>query len=91
MHRSLLAIAVLTCLLLVGTACLLDDSDEEFMAYCTDRYGLDESTRDCQCYWEEMRQDDISPGDIVRLFRNDNDVDLRAGLSARRANERCFR
>ncbi len=90
MRKTLLA-AILICSLLIGAACLLSDSEEEFLAYCTDRYGMDESNSDCECYWEEMREDGISPGDIVRQFRGDQDVDLRAGPASHRANDRCFR
>ena len=86
---ALLAVAII--LTAVATACLFDDSEEEFLAYCTDRYGMDQSNSDCQCYWEEMRDDDIAPQDIVGLFRGDDGVDLRAGPSRQRAADRCFR
>ena len=90
MRKSLLATAALTCLLLVGAACLFHDTEEEFMAFCTDRYGWDHSNSDCQCYWDEMNDDEIKPRDIVGLIRNDDGVDLRARLSSQRANDRCF-
>ena len=86
---ALLVIAII--LAAAATACLFDDSEEEFLAYCTDRYGLDYSNSDCQCYWEEMRGDDIAPQDIVGLFRNDDGVDLRAAPARQRASDRCFR
>ena len=87
----MLAAALLLTVILLAPACrFVDDSETEFMAYCTDRYGWDHATRDCQCYWQEMRDDDIAPGDIIGLIQNDNGVDLRAGLSARRATDRCF-
>ena len=86
---ALLVIAII--LTAAATACLFDDSEDEFLAYCTDRYGLDYSNSDCQCYWDEMRDDDIAPQDIVGLFRGDDGVDLRAGLSQQRASDRCFR
>ena len=89
--RKVLTIAALTCLLVVGVACVLDDSEEEFLAYCTDRYGMDQSNSDCECYWEEMREDGISAGDIVGRFRGNNDIDLRTGLASQRATDRCFR
>ena len=91
MRKAAVALAVLSSLLVLGAACLLDDKEEEFLAYCTDRYGMDRSHNDCECYWEEMREDGIAPGDIVGMFRNDDGIDLRAGLAARRANDRCFR
>ena len=86
---ALLVIAII--LTVAATACLFDDSEDEFLAYCTDRNGWDYSNGDCQCYWDEMRDDDIAPQDIVGLIRNDEGVDLRAGLSDRRASDRCFR
>ena len=86
---ALLVIAIV--LTAVATACLFDDSEEEFLAYCTDRNGWDYSNSDCACYWEEMRDDDIAPQDIVGLIRGDEGVDLRASLSERRASDRCFR
>lgn len=86
---ALLVIAIV--LTAAATACLFDDSEEEFLAYCTDRHGLDYSNSDCECYWEEMRDDDIAPKDIVGLIRGDDGVDLRAGPSRQRAVDRCFR
>ena len=87
---ALLAVAIILTAV-AATACLFDDSEEEFLAYCTDRHGLDYSNSDCTCYWEEMRDDDIAPQDIVGLFRGDDGVDLRAGPSRQRAADRCFR
>ena len=89
--RKALPVVALIVLMVFGAACLFDDSEEEFMAYCTDRYGWDRSNSDCDCYWDEMRDDDIAPGDIVGLVREDEGVDLRAGLSQQRASDRCFR
>lgn len=87
----LLAAALATAVILLAPACrFVDDSETEFMAYCTDRYGWDNSTRDCECYWKEMREDEIAPGDIVGLIRGDPGVDLRAGLAQNRASNRCF-
>ena len=93
--RPRLRLPLLAALLLViaiaATACLFDDMEEEFLAYCSDRYGWDRSNSDCECYWEEMREDDIAPKDIVGLIRGDDGVDLRAGLAQERASDRCFR
>lgn len=89
--RKALPVVALIVLMVFGAACLFDDSEEEFMAYCTDRHGWDRSNSDCDCYWDEMRDDGIAPGDIVGLVREDEGVDLRAGLSQQRASDRCFR
>lgn len=87
----LAAALLLTTVILLAPACrFVDDSETEFMAYCTDRYGWDYSTRDCQCYWQEMRDDDIAAADIIGRIRADHGVDLRAGLSHQRAHDRCF-
>ena len=87
----MLAAALLLTVILLAPACrFVDDSETEFMAYCTDRYGWDHATRDCQCYWQEMRDDDIAPNDIIGRIQGDNTVDLRTGLSHQRAHDRCF-
>ena len=89
--RLQLLAALLPVIAIAATACLFDDTEEEFLAYCSDRYGRDRSNSDCECYWEEMREDDIAPKDIVGLIRGDDGVDLRAGLAQERASDRCFR
>ncbi len=89
--RLPLLAALLLVIAIAATACLFDDTEEEFLAYCSDRYGWDRSNSDCECYWEEMREDDIAPKDIVGLIRGDDGVDLRAGLAQERASDRCFR
>ena len=89
--RLRLLAALLLVIAIAATACLFDDTEEEFLAYCSDRYGWDRSNSDCECYWEEMREDDIAPKDIVGLIRGDDGVDLRAGLAQERASDRCFR
>lgn len=90
--RLRLLVALLPVIAIAATACLFDDTEEEeFLAYCSDRYGWDRSDSDCECYLEEMREDDIAPKDIVGLIRGDDGVDLRAGLAQERASDRCFR
>lgn len=87
----MLTAALLLTVILLAPACrFVDDSETEFMAYCTDRYGWDYSNRDCQCYWQEMRDDDIAPADIIGRIRSDHGIDLRAALSHQRATDRCF-